>query len=94
MLMMLAALTMASGIAAAQSEPGSGTVISGRIDGAIDPTSASILNGWIETAESRGASLFVLELDTPGEASTPLVTWQARCSIARPGRRIRDPIGR
>ena len=66
MLMMLAALTMASGIAAAQSEPGSGTVISGRIDGAIDPTSASILNGWIETAELSGASLFVLELDTPG----------------------------
>ena len=66
LLMMLAALTMASGIVGAQSATGSGTVISGRIDGAIDPSSARILNGWIETAESRGASLLVIELDTPG----------------------------
>ena len=64
--MMLVALTLASGIASAQSTTGSGAVVSGRIDGAIDPTSARILKGWIETAESRGASLFVLELDTPG----------------------------
>ena len=64
--MTLAALTMASGIVGAQSATGSGTVISGRIDGAIDPSSARILNGWIETAESRGASLLVIELDTPG----------------------------
>ena len=66
LLMMLAALAVASGIVAAQSEPGSGTVIAGRIDAPIDPSSARILKGWIETAESRGASLFVLELDTPG----------------------------
>ena len=64
--MTLAALTMASGIVGAQSATGSGTVISGRIDGAIDPSSARILNGWIETAESREASLLVIELDTPG----------------------------
>ena len=64
--MLLASLTMANGIAAAQSATGSGTVVSGRIDGAIDPSAARVVKGWIEDAEDKGAELFVLELDTPG----------------------------
>ena len=64
--MMLAAFAMASGIVAAQSATESGAVVSGRIDGAIAPSATRVLKGWIEDAESRGASLFVLELDTPG----------------------------
>ena len=95
LLMMLAALTMASGIVGAQSATGSGTVISGRIDGAIDPSSARILNGWIETAESRGASLLVIELDTPGgsfDSTRDMAGALLDSSV--PVAVFRDPIGR
>ncbi len=66
LLMIIAAFTMAGGIVGAQSATGPGGVLTGRIDGPIDPSAARILKGWIEDAESSGASLFVLELDTPG----------------------------
>lgn len=36
------------------------------LDGAVTPISATYITGAIETAESRNAELFVLELDTPG----------------------------
>ena len=64
--MLLASLSVANGFAAAQSATGSGTVVNGRIDGAIDPSAARIVDDWIQSAESSGASLFVLEIDTPG----------------------------
>ena len=55
-------LAFAGGVSAQQG----GYVLVGRIDSAIDPMSARVLSGWIEQAEARGASLFVLEIDTPG----------------------------
>ena len=66
LLMLIASLAVTNGIVTAQSTAGSSAVVTGRIDGPIDPSAARILKDWIEDAESRGASLFVLELDTPG----------------------------
>ena len=45
---------------------GGGAILVGRLDTPIDPVSARVLAGWIEEAERRGASLLVLEVDTPG----------------------------
>ena len=56
----------ATGIAHAQSGSEPPGVMVGRIEAPIDAVSARILNGWIESAESRNAALFVLEIDTPG----------------------------
>ena len=55
-----------AGAISAQSEPAAGGVVVGRLDSPIDPVAARILRGWISDAHDSGASLFVLELDTPG----------------------------
>ncbi len=44
----------------------SGKIMVGRLDTEIDPVSARVLSGWIEEAENTGASLLVIEVDTPG----------------------------
>ena len=62
----LVALALAlNGIANAQTGE-AGAVLVGRIDGAIDPLSARTLRGWLDDAAKRGATLVVVELDTPG----------------------------
>ena len=66
LLVPLAALAAALGIANAQSAPETGGIMVGRLDAPIDPVSARILRGWLETADLSGATMFVLELDTPG----------------------------
>lgn len=53
-------------VVGAQTEPNSGGVMVGRLDGPVDPVSARILRGWLSDAHDAGAQLFVLELDTPG----------------------------
>ena len=53
-------------VVGAQTQPDSGGVIVGRLDGPVDPVSARILRGWLSDAHDTGAQLFVLELDTPG----------------------------
>lgn len=53
-------------VVGAQTEPGTGGVMVGRLDGPVDPVSARILRGWLGDAHDAGAELFVLELDTPG----------------------------
>ena len=66
----LLALTVAATVALvtlqALGAQSAGAVIVGRLDTQIDPVSARVVSGWIEEAESRGASLLVLEVDTPG----------------------------
>ena len=52
--------------ASAQTQPVTGGVMVGRLDGPVDPVSARILRGWLGDAHETGAQLFVLELDTPG----------------------------
>ena len=62
----LVALALAlNGIANAQTGE-AGAVLVGRIEGAIDPISARTLRGWLDDAAKRGATLVVVELDTPG----------------------------
>ncbi|MXY20257.1 MAG: nodulation protein NfeD [Dehalococcoidia bacterium] len=57
---------IASAVISAQSQPDTGGVMVGRLDGAVDPVSARILRGWLSDAHEAGTQLFVLELDTPG----------------------------
>ena len=57
---------MSVGIVNAQSVENTGVVIAGRLDANINSGSVRILKGWIEDADQRGASLFVLELNTSG----------------------------
>lgn len=59
----VAVFVVAQGAVEGQAE---GAILVGRLDSQIDPVSARVLNGWIEEAESRGVSLLVLEIDTPG----------------------------
>ena len=63
-LIVVAAVTSALG--GAVDAQGSGTVMVGRLNTEIDPVSARVLSGWVEQAETRGASLLVLEVNTPG----------------------------
>ncbi len=58
--------SIALGGAIAQSEPAANEVVVGRLDAPIDPVSARILRGWLGEAYESGATLFVLELNTPG----------------------------
>ncbi len=63
---LLTALPVAVGVVNAQAEPDSGGIIVGRLDAPIDRTTARILREWLSDAHDQSASLFVLELDTPG----------------------------
>lgn len=63
---LLSLFPIASGVINAQSQPDTGGVMVGRLDGPVDPVSARILRGWISDAHEGGAQIFVLELDTPG----------------------------
>ena len=69
-LLALGALLLLSSVLAdtisAQTQPVTGGVMVGRLDGPVDPVSARILRGWLGDAHDTGAQLFVLELDTPG----------------------------
>ena len=62
LLMLAIQFAFASGLAG----QGNGTILVGRIDSPIDPISVKVLNGWLEQAETSGATLVVLEIDTPG----------------------------
>lgn len=53
-------------VVGAQTQPDTGGVMVGRLDGPVDPVSARILRGWLGDAYETGAQLFVIELDTPG----------------------------
>ncbi len=64
--MLFSLFPIASAVISAQSQPDTGGVMVGRLDGAVDPVSARILRGWLSDAHEAGAQLFVLELDTPG----------------------------
>ena len=64
--LMTAGWIMSVGIVNAQSVENTGVVIAGRLDANINSGSVRILKGWIEDADQRGASLFVLELNTSG----------------------------
>ncbi|MYA62256.1 MAG: nodulation protein NfeD, partial [Dehalococcoidia bacterium] len=57
---------IASAVISAQSQPDTGGVMVGRLDGAVDPVSARILRGWLSDAHEAGAQHYVHELDTPG----------------------------
>lgn len=59
-------LALASASVSSLEGQGGGAILVGRLDTPIDPVSARVLAGWIEEAERRGASLLVLEVDTPG----------------------------
>jgi membrane-bound serine protease (ClpP class) len=66
LLALIVVAAVSSALAGALDAQGSGTILVGRLDTVIDPVSARVLSGWIEQAETRGASLLVLEVDTPG----------------------------
>ncbi len=65
-LALVVTLALASVTVTSLEGQGGGTVLVGRLDTPIDPVSARVLTGWIEEAERQGASLLVLEVDTPG----------------------------
>lgn len=54
------------GLTAAAGAQGEGTAVVIELDGAIDPASADYLAGAIEDAETAGAALAIIRLDTPG----------------------------
>ena len=66
LLTLIAVVAASSALAGSLDAQSGGTVMVGRLDTEIDPVSARVLNGWIEQAETRGASLLVLEVNTPG----------------------------
>ena len=66
LLVIVAVLAVSSAIAGNMEAQDDGAILVGRLDAQIDPVSARVLAGWIEKAETRGASLLVLEVDTPG----------------------------
>ena len=63
---LLIALALFAATLAAQPEPRSGPVMLGRLEAPIDPISARVLEGWLRDADAEGASVFILEIDTPG----------------------------
>jgi membrane-bound serine protease (ClpP class) len=66
LLALIAVAALSSALAGALYAQDGGTIMVGRLDEPIDPVSARVLSGWIEQAETQGASLFILEVDTPG----------------------------
>ena len=66
LLALVVTLAVSSVAVGALEGQGGGTIFLARLDSQIDPVSARVLRGWIEEAERQGASLLVLEVDTPG----------------------------
>ena len=66
LLALTVAAAVSSALGGALGAQGSGTVMVGRLNTEIDPVSARVVSGWVEQAETRGALLLVLEVNTPG----------------------------